>query len=106
GNTTEHRFEVLKDVDGGGTDDASELAALTTGRASMTEPYRFGKTDYRAIAVSDRVRVYAVPMAAASVVTIDGHPLPAEGYVEVDVSEGGRTVQLSVQPAGGGTAKV
>lgn len=105
GNTTSYGFEVLKDVAGSGTDDSGELSALTTGDATMTEPYRFGKTDYRAVAVSNRARVYAVPMTPTSTVEVDGHPLSADGYVEVDVPDGGRTVQLSVQPAGGGAAK-
>jgi len=105
GNTTDYGFEVLNNVHGSAVDDSGDLAALTTRDATMTEPYQFGITEYQAVAATNRVRVYAVPMAPSSTVTIDGRSLSAQGYVEIDVSAGGRTVQVSVKPAGSGPEK-
>jgi len=105
GNTTAYGFEALKDNAGPWSAYPDELAALTTGDATMSAPYRIGTTSYEASAASNKVRVYAVPMAATSSVTIDGRELSAEGFVEVDVPDGGKTVTIAVLPAGGGAAK-
>ncbi|MFB9275395.1 cadherin-like beta sandwich domain-containing protein [Cohnella cellulosilytica] len=100
GNTTEYGFEVLKDSDGTWEDFPGDLAALTVGGATLDAAYQFGKLAYEAKADSNRVRVFAVPMVGTSTVTIDGQPLSADGYVEVDVPDAGKTVQIRVQPAG------
>jgi len=100
GNTTEYGFEVLKDSDGTWEDFPGDLAALTVGGATLDAAYQFGKLSYEAKADSNRVRVFAVPMVATSTVTIDGQPLSADGYVEIDVPDAGKTVQIRVQPAG------
>ena len=105
GNATAYGFEVLKDTAGTRAEYPGDLAALTTGGATMIAPYQFGTATYQASAESDKVRVYAVPMDASSAVTIDGQPLSADGYVEVTVPDGGKTAQIGVLPAGGGAAK-
>ncbi|WP_311764962.1 cadherin-like beta sandwich domain-containing protein [Paenibacillus agricola] len=99
GNKTESGFEVLRDVVGAIPDYPGDLAALTTGSATMSTPYTFGTTSYQALAYSDKVRVYAVPMAASSVVSVDGQALPESGYVDVDVPATGRNVQIWVHPS-------
>ncbi|TDF95428.1 cadherin-like beta sandwich domain-containing protein [Paenibacillus piri] len=98
GNKTEYGFEVLRD--GAGTTSAypGDLAALTTGNAKMNTPYVFGTTSYQALANSDKVRVYAVPMVASSAVTVDGQALSEGGYADVEVPAAGRTVQIRVHP--------
>ncbi|MFC4598673.1 cadherin-like beta sandwich domain-containing protein [Cohnella hongkongensis] len=106
GNTTEYGFEVLKDSDGTWEDFPGDLAALTVGGATLDAAYQFGKLSYEAKADSNRVRVFSAPMVGTSTVTIDGQPLPAGGYVEVSVPDAGRTVQIRVQPAGGGSQKL
>ncbi|MFC4598449.1 cadherin-like beta sandwich domain-containing protein [Cohnella hongkongensis] len=100
GNETVYGFEALKDTAGAWAEYPGDLAALTIGGGVMTGPYPFGTGSYQALAESEKVRVYAVPMAASSVVTIDGQPLTANGYVEVAVPSGGKTVYIGVQPAG------
>ncbi|WP_372629898.1 cadherin-like beta sandwich domain-containing protein [Cohnella sp.] len=100
GNTTEYGFEVLKNSDGTWEDFPGDLAALTVGGATLDAAYQFGKLSYEAKADSNRVRVFAVPMVATSTATIDGQPLSADGYVEIDVPDAGKTVQIQVQPAG------
>ncbi|MBP1157328.1 MULTISPECIES: cadherin-like beta sandwich domain-containing protein [unclassified Paenibacillus] len=96
GNKTEYGFEVLRDTAGMIPTYPSDLAALTTRSAKMSAPYEFGTTSHQALAYSDKVRVYAVPMVVSSVVTVDGQELPASGYVDVEVPAAGRTVQIRV----------
>jgi len=105
GNTTEYGFEVLKNSDGTWQDFPGDLAALTVGGATLREPYQFEKISYEAKADSNRVRVYAVPMVGASTVTIDGQPLTAGGYVEVEVSDSVKSVAIKVQPTGNEPSK-
>lgn len=101
GNKTEYGFEVLRGLAGAMPSSPEGLSALTTGNAKMSMPYQFGTTSYQAVANSDKVRIYAVPMAANSVVTVDGQQLTAYGYVEVEVPASGRNVSIRVQPVGG-----
>jgi hypothetical protein len=101
GNKTEYGFEVLRDVTGTIPTYPNDLAALTTGSAKMAPAYTFGTTSYQAAAHSDKVRVYAVPMTATSVVTVDGNALSSSGYVEVEVPAVGRSVQIVVHPVSG-----
>ncbi|CAG7645011.1 cadherin-like beta sandwich domain-containing protein [Paenibacillus allorhizosphaerae] len=98
GNKTESGFEILRDTADTIPTYRSDLAALTTGNATMSTPYTFGTTSYQAVAYSDKVRVYAVPVVSASAVTIDGQALTDGGYVEIEVPTAGRTVQIQVQP--------
>ncbi|WP_284642501.1 cadherin-like beta sandwich domain-containing protein [Paenibacillus silviterrae] len=101
GNKTEYGFEVLRGLAGAMPSSPEGLSALTTGNAKMSMLYQFGTTSYQAVANSDKVRIYAVPMAANSVVTVDGQQLTANGYVEVEVPASGRNVSIRVQPVGG-----
>ncbi|OXM84500.1 cadherin-like beta sandwich domain-containing protein [Paenibacillus rigui] len=101
GNKTEYGFEVLRGMDGTLPAYPGDLAALTTGNAKMSTPYVFGTTSYQAVANADKARVYAVPMAASSVVTVDGQALSAGGYADVEVPAVGRTVQIRVHPEQG-----
>ncbi|MEC0266396.1 cadherin-like beta sandwich domain-containing protein [Paenibacillus anseongense] len=96
GNKTEYGFEVIRGVTEAIPATPSDLAALTTGNAQMRAPYQFGTTAYQALAYSDNVRVYAVPMAATSVVTIDGKTVPESGYVDVAVPVTGKSVSIKV----------
>lgn len=98
GNKTEYGFEVLRDLVGTIPTYPGDLAALTTGSAKMSTPYKFGTNSYQALAYADKVRVYAVPMTTSSVVKVDGQTLPENGYVDVDVPAAGRTVQILVHP--------
>ncbi|MEK3913041.1 cadherin-like beta sandwich domain-containing protein [Paenibacillus sp. FSL H7-0331] len=98
GNKTEYGFEVLRDLVGTIPTYPGDLAALTTGSAKMSTPYKFGTNSYQALAYADKVRVYAVPMVVSSVVKVDGQTLPENGYVDVDVPAAGRTVQILVHP--------
>ncbi|RED51920.1 cadherin-like beta sandwich domain-containing protein [Cohnella phaseoli] len=105
GNVTPYGFEVLKDFTGPWETYPSDLAALTVDGALLNAPYQFGTLSYQATAESNKVRIYAVPMVASSIVTIDGQTLATDGYVEVEVPAGGRTVQIQVQPDGSGPGK-
>lgn len=96
GNKTEYGFEVIRGVAEAIPTTPSDLAALTTGNAQMRAPYQFGTTAYQALAYSENVRVYAVPMAAASVVTIDGTTVPESGYVDIKVPVTGKSVSIKV----------
>ncbi|MCY9656576.1 cadherin-like beta sandwich domain-containing protein [Paenibacillus chondroitinus] len=96
GNKTEYGFEVIRGVAEAIPATPSDLAALTTGNAQMRAPYQFGTTAYQALAYSDNVRIYAVPMAAASVVTIDGKPVSESGYVDIAVPVTGKSVSIKV----------
>ncbi len=100
GNTTEYPFEVLKDSAGPWESFPSDLAALTVGGATLSVPYQFEELAYQAKSESNQVRIYAVPMVASSTVTIDGQPLTAGGYVEIETSDTEKTVQIKVQPTG------
>ncbi|MZQ86059.1 hypothetical protein GQF01_28575 [Paenibacillus sp. 5J-6] len=102
GNKTEYGFEVIRGVAEAIPTTPSDLAALTTGNAQMSAPYQFGTTTYQALAYSDTVRVYAIPMAAASVVTIDGQTVPASGYVDIAVPVTGKSVSIKVHSASAG----
>ncbi|MEK3720078.1 cadherin-like beta sandwich domain-containing protein [Paenibacillus sp. FSL H8-0034] len=98
GNKTEYGLEVLRDLVGTIPTYPGDLAALTTGSAKMSTPYKFGTNSYQALAYADKVRVYAVPMVVSSVVKVDGQTLSENGYVDVDVPAAGRTVQILVHP--------
>ncbi|MDR6880984.1 cadherin-like beta sandwich domain-containing protein [Bacillus sp. 3255] len=102
GNRTEYGFEVLRGVPGAIPATPSDLAALTTGNAEMYAPYQFGTMSYEALAYSDHVRVYAVPMAVASEVTIDGKSVPDSGYVDIAVPAAGKTVSIKVHSESAG----
>ncbi|GFZ89161.1 hypothetical protein GCM10008018_39180 [Paenibacillus marchantiophytorum] len=101
GNKTEYGFEVLRGIVGTLPTYPSDLATLATGNAKMSAPYVFGQTAYQASAYADKVRVYAVPMDASSVVKVDGQTLQDTGYVDVAVPAAGRTVAVSVHPTAG-----
>ncbi|OCT15256.1 hypothetical protein A8709_14250 [Paenibacillus pectinilyticus] len=96
GNETKYGFEVIRGLPGAIAATPSDLAALTVGNATMAVPYQFGTSAYQALALSENVRVYAVPMVASSVVTIDNKTLPASGYVDVAVPVTGKTVSIKV----------
>lgn len=98
GNKTEYGFEVLRGLPGTMPTFPSDLAALAAGNGKLSAPYEFGVTSYQAAAYSDKVRVYAVPMAATSVVTVDGQTVNEDGYVDVDVPAAGRIVNILVHP--------
>ncbi|CAN7375559.1 cadherin-like beta sandwich domain-containing protein [Paenibacillus sp. LjRoot56] len=102
GNKTEYGFEIIRGIPEAIPATPSDLAALTTGNAQMSAPYQFGTTAYQAVAYSDNVRVYAVPMAATSVVTIDGTTVPESGYVDVAVPVIGKSVSIKVRSASAG----
>ncbi|RTE09831.1 cadherin-like beta sandwich domain-containing protein [Paenibacillus whitsoniae] len=102
GNQTKYGFEVIRGLPGAIPTTPSDLAALTVSNATMNTPYRFGTTVYQALALSEKVRVYAVPMAASSVVTIDGQTLPASGFVDVTVPATGKSVSIKVHSASAG----
>ncbi|NQX61135.1 cadherin-like beta sandwich domain-containing protein [Paenibacillus qinlingensis] len=102
GNKTEYGFEIIRGIPEAIPATPSDLAALTTGNAQMSAPYQFGTTAYQAVAYSDNVRVYAVPMAATSVVTIDGTTVPESGYVDVEVPAAGKSVSIKVHSASAG----
>ncbi|KRE83785.1 hypothetical protein ASG89_11745 [Paenibacillus sp. Soil766] len=102
GNKTEYGFEVIRGVPEAIPATLSDLAALTTGNAQMSAPYQFGTTAYQAVAYSEKVRVYAVPMAAASVVTIDNTTVPESGYVDIEVPATGKSVSIKVHSVSAG----
>ncbi|CAG7637952.1 hypothetical protein PAESOLCIP111_03896 [Paenibacillus solanacearum] len=101
GNKTESGFEIMRDTADSIPSYPGDLAALTTGGATMIAPYTFGKTSYQAVAYSGKVRIYAVPMVPSSAVTIDGQAMNGSGYAEIEVPITGRTVQVQVQPTSG-----
>ncbi len=101
GNKTEYKFEVLREAEGALPTYPSDLAALTAGNAKMLAAYAFGTASYEAMAYEDKVRVYAVPMDDAAVVTVNGARVTESGYAEVQVPAAGRTVQVRVQPVSG-----
>lgn len=102
GNKTEYGFEVIRGIAEAIPATPSDLAALTTGNAQMNGPYQFGTSAYQAIALSENVRVYAVPMAASSVVKIDGTTVPESGYVDIAVPVTGKSVSIKVHSESAG----
>ncbi len=103
GNETVYKFEVMRGVSGPIPATPGELAALTVGNARMITPYQFGQTEYEAAAYADSVRVYAVPMDAASTVTVNDTALPTSGYVDIALPASGETtVSIKVHSASAG----
>ncbi|OWA37288.1 hypothetical protein B9G55_04280 [Saccharibacillus sp. O16] len=101
GNKTEYGFEILRDSGQAQQLPTSDLSALTFGGAVMSAPFHYGTTTYSAAASSEKVRLYAVAANGAATIKVAGETLGDKGFVELNVPNSGRSVDVQVVPVSG-----